>query len=163
MAVIKNVKIYKENELIDAAVITEGNLIKEVCSTTPEKYSDEPTFDGNGQLLIPGMIDVHIHGANNYDMMDGSTESIQAVSMACAETGCTSFLVTSVSSSFEDLIQMIKQTKKVIGKEKGAKIAGIHLEGPYLNIEKKRNAKSSLFKTPRFKRNEKRSSMKQMV
>lgn len=154
MAVIKNVKIYKENELIDAAVITEGNLIKEVCSTTPEKYSDEPTFDGNGQLLIPGMIDVHIHGANNYDMMDGSTESIQAVSMACAETGCTSFLVTSVSSSFEDLIQMIKQTKKVIGKEKGAKIAGIHLEGPYLNIEK-RNAKSSLFKTPRFKRNEK--------
>lgn len=137
MAVIKNVKIYKENELIDAAVITEGNLIKEVCSTTPEKYSDEPTFDGNGQLLIPGMIDVHIHGANNYDMMDGSTESIQAVSMACAETGCTSFLVTSVSSSFEDLIQMIKQTKKVIGKEKGAKIAGIHLEGPYLNIEKK--------------------------
>lgn len=37
----------------------------------------------------------------------------------------------------EDLIQMIRQTKKVIGKEKGAKIAGIHLEGPYLNIEKK--------------------------
>lgn len=138
MAVIKNVKIYKENELIDAVVITEGNLIKEVCSTTPEKYSDEPTFDGNGRLLIPGMIDVHIHGAKNYDMMDGSTESIQAVSMACAETGCTSFLVTSVSSSLEDLIQMIRQTKKkVIGKEKGAKIAGIHLEGPYLNIEKK--------------------------
>lgn len=47
------------------------------------------------------------------------------------------FLVTSVSSSLEDLIQMIRQTKKVIGKEKGAKIAGIHLEGPYLNIEKK--------------------------
>ncbi|EAE3052944.1 N-acetylglucosamine-6-phosphate deacetylase [Listeria monocytogenes] len=117
--------------------MTEGNLIKEVCSTTPEKYSDEPTFDGNGRLLIPGMIDVHIHGAKNYDMMDGSTESIQAVSMACAETGCTSFLVTSVSSSLEDLIQMIRQTKKVIGKEKGAKIAGIHLEGPYLNIEKK--------------------------
>ncbi|MDE8580816.1 N-acetylglucosamine-6-phosphate deacetylase [Listeria monocytogenes] len=137
MAVIKNVKIYKENELIDAVVITEGNLIKEVCSTTPEKYSDEPTFDGNGRLLIPGMIDVHIHGAKNYDMMDGSTENIQAVSMACAETGCTSFLVTSVSSSLEDLIQMIRQTKKVIGKEKGAKIAGIHLEGPYLNIEKK--------------------------
>ncbi|EAC5809034.1 N-acetylglucosamine-6-phosphate deacetylase [Listeria monocytogenes] len=137
MAVIKNVKIYKENELIDAVVITEENLIKEVCSTTPEKYSDEPTFDGNGRLLIPGMIDVHIHGAKNYDMMDGSTESIQAVSMACAETGYTSFLVTSVSSSLEDLIQMIRQTKKVIGKEKGAKIAGIHLEGPYLNIEKK--------------------------
>lgn len=151
MAVIKNVQIYKENELINATVITEGNLIKEVCSITPEKYSEETTFDGNGRLLIPGMIDVHIHGANNYDMMDGSTESIQAVSMACAETGCTSFLVTSVSSSLEDLIQMIRQTKKVIGKEKGAKIAGIHLEGPYLNIEKKGMQNPAYLRHPNLK------------
>ncbi|EAG9230393.1 N-acetylglucosamine-6-phosphate deacetylase [Listeria monocytogenes] len=151
MAVIKNVQIYKENELINATVITEGNLIKDVCSITPEKYSEETTFDGNGRLLIPGMIDVHIHGANNYDMMDGSTESIQAVSMACAETGCTSFLVTSVSSSLEDLIQMIRQTKKVIGKEKGAKIAGIHLEGPYLNIEKKGMQNPAYLRHPNLK------------
>ncbi|EAD1930568.1 N-acetylglucosamine-6-phosphate deacetylase [Listeria monocytogenes] len=140
MTIIKNVKVCKDNELIDMSVVTEGHLIKEVLPKNKiiaEEYSEEAIFDGNGGLLIPGMIDVHIHGAKNYDMMDGSTESIQTVSMACAETGCTSFLVTSVSSSLEDLIQMIRQTKKVIGKEKGAKIAGIHLEGPYLNIEKK--------------------------
>lgn len=140
MTIIKNVKVCKDNELIDMSVVTEGHLIKEVLPKNKiiaEEYSEEAIFDGNGGLLIPGMIDVHIHGAKNYDMMDGSTESIQAVSMACAETGCTSFLVTSVSSSLEDLIQMIRQTKKVIGKEKGAKIAGIHLEGPYLNIEKR--------------------------
>ncbi|AIS63341.1 N-acetylglucosamine-6-phosphate deacetylase [Listeria ivanovii] len=140
MAMIKNVKVYQKNDVMDVTVIIEKNIIKEVLPSdkfAPENYSEEQIFDGKGQLLIPGMIDVHIHGANNYNMMDGSTESIQAVSMACAETGCTSFLVTSVSSSLEDLIQMIKQTKKVIGKEKGAKIAGIHLEGPYLNIEKK--------------------------
>ncbi|WP_242216323.1 N-acetylglucosamine-6-phosphate deacetylase [Listeria monocytogenes] len=140
MTIIKNVKVCKDNELIDMSVVTEGHLIKEVLPKNKiiaEEYSEEAIFDGNGGLLIPGMIDVHIHGAKNYDMMDGSTESIQAVSMACAETGCTSFLVTSVSSSLEDLIQMIRQTKKMIGKEKGAKIAGIHLEGPYLNIEKK--------------------------
>ncbi|EAE9635181.1 TPA: N-acetylglucosamine-6-phosphate deacetylase [Listeria monocytogenes] len=140
MTIIKNVKVCKDNELIDMSVVTEGHLIKEVLPKNKiiaEEYSEEAIFDGNGGLLIPGMIDVHIHGAKNYDMMDGSTESIQAVSMACTETGCTSFLVTSVSSSLEDLIQMIRQTKKVIGKEKGAKIAGIHLEGPYLNIEKK--------------------------
>ncbi|EAA0405105.1 N-acetylglucosamine-6-phosphate deacetylase [Listeria monocytogenes] len=140
MTIIKNVKVCKDNELIDMSVVTEGHLIKEVLPKNKiiaEEYSEEAIFDGNGGLLIPGMIDVHIHGAKNYDMMDDSTESIQAVSMACAETGCTSFLVTSVSSSLEDLIQMIRQTKKVIGKEKGAKIAGIHLEGPYLNIEKK--------------------------
>lgn len=115
MTIIKNVKVCKDNELIDMSVVTEGHLIKEVLPKNKiiaEEYSEEAIFDGNGGLLIPGMIDVHIHGAKNYDMMDGSTESIQAVSMACAETGCTSFLVTSVSSSLEDLIQMIRQTKK---------------------------------------------------
>ncbi|QDA74004.1 N-acetylglucosamine-6-phosphate deacetylase [Listeria seeligeri] len=154
MAIIKNVKICKENEVMDVTVIIEKNIIKEVLPNdkfTPEDYSEEQIFDGNGQLLIPGMIDVHIHGANNYDMMDGSTESIQAVSMACAETGCTSFLVTSVSSSLEDLIQMIRQTKKVIGKEKGAKIAGIHLEGPYLNIEKKGMQNPAFLRHPDLK------------
>ncbi|MDZ4907118.1 amidohydrolase family protein, partial [Clostridium perfringens] len=87
--------------------------------------------------LIPGMIDVHIHGANNHDMMDGTTKSIQEVSKKCAETGCTSFLATSVSSSLEDLLSMISSVKKVLGNEEGAKIVGIHLEGPYLNVEKK--------------------------
>lgn len=48
MVVIKNVKIYKENELIDVVVIIEGNLIKEVCLIIFEKYLDELIFDGNG-------------------------------------------------------------------------------------------------------------------
>lgn len=110
--------------------------------------------DGRNQLIIPGMLDVHIHGANNFDMMDGTTESIQAVSKKCAETGCTSFLVTSVSSSLADLFGMIKATKKVIGHEEGAKIVGIHLEGPYLNVEKKG------MQNPQFLRHPNLSEMK---
>lgn len=140
MTVIRNIKILINNELKEAEVVIDGNVIKRVFTDNDfiaNKYSKDSTIDGEGQLLIPGMIDVHIHGANNYNMMDGTTKSIQEVSKACVETGCTSFLVTSVSSNLEDLLQMIRQTKKVIGKEEGAKIAGIHLEGPYLNIEKK--------------------------
>ncbi|TYP71062.1 N-acetylglucosamine-6-phosphate deacetylase [Paenibacillus methanolicus] len=94
-------------------------------------------MEGNGHLLIPGMIDVHIHGANGFDMMDGTENSIQEVSRACALTGCTSFLVTSVSSSMEDLLALLRAVKRVIGHEIGAKIAGIHLEGPYLNVKRK--------------------------
>lgn len=44
--------------------------------------------------------------------------------------------MTSVSSSLEDLLAMIHSVKKVIGHEEGAKIVGLHLEGPYLNVEK---------------------------
>lgn len=94
-------------------------------------------IDGQGMLLIPGMIDVHIHGANGFDMMDGTAQSVQEVSLACASSGCTSFLATSVSSSIEDLLGMIQSVKRVIGHEEGAAIAGIHLEGPYLNEKRK--------------------------
>ncbi|MBP1999917.1 N-acetylglucosamine-6-phosphate deacetylase [Paenibacillus shirakamiensis] len=98
-----------------------------------QQYEGYEQIDGHGMWLIPGMIDVHIHGAQGYDMMDGTQTSIQEVSKACAATGCTSFLATSVSSTIEDLLRMIRSVKSVIGHEQGAKIAGIHLEGPYLN------------------------------
>lgn len=140
MTIIRNVKIIQGNELVKATIITEGEKIQHVLVGDAVSFGESfqgNVVDGGNQLLMPGMIDVHIHGAHNFDMMDGTSESIQAVSKACAETGCTSFLVTSVSSSLEDLLQMIEQTKAVIGKEEGAKIAGIHLEGPYLNVEKK--------------------------
>ena len=94
-------------------------------------------IDGEGQLLIPGMIDVHIHGANGYDMMDGTRQSIEEVSRACAATGCTSFLATSVSSTFEELQRFVECVRMVAGDEPGALIAGIHAEGPYLNVTRK--------------------------
>jgi len=102
---------------------------------TVEKRID--VIDAQGQLLIPGMIDVHIHGANGFDMMDGTEESILEVSKTCAKTGCTTFLPTSVTSSLDDLLRMIRNVKQVIGHEPGAKIAGIHLEGPYLHKKHK--------------------------
>lgn len=140
MLIIKNVKINRGRQRVNATVIIHNNKIAKITTDGPfvsAAYPEAEVIDGNNQLLIPGMVDVHIHGANNFDMMDGTQESIRGVSEACARTGCTNFLVTSVSSSLEDLLLMIKQTKRVIGNESGAKIAGIHLEGPYLNIEKK--------------------------
>ncbi|MGX7025975.1 N-acetylglucosamine-6-phosphate deacetylase [Vagococcus hydrophili] len=136
---LKQATIINNNkeQLVD--IIIENQLIKNI-STASEEINPE-NFDHiinlEKQLLIPGMIDVHIHGANHYDMMDGTTKSIQEVSKKCLETGCTGFLVTSVTSSLEQLLNMIAATKKVIGKEEGAKILGIHLEGPYLNPIKK--------------------------
>lgn len=112
-----------------------------IDSVQPEEHdaaigADE-VIDGGGKLLIPGMIDVHIHGADGFDMMDGTFESVEAVSRACARTGCTAFLATSVSSTIEDLLRMIDSVAQAQGKVSGAKIAGMHIEGPYLNVKRK--------------------------
>lgn len=111
--------------------------IKKITHEDHSHLENYQIIDAKEHLLIPGMIDVHIHGANGFDMMDGTIESILEVSNTCSKTGCTSFLPTSVTSSIEDLLQMIRNVKQVMGNEPGARIEGIHLEGPYLNVKRK--------------------------
>ncbi|MEK5436662.1 MULTISPECIES: N-acetylglucosamine-6-phosphate deacetylase [Paenibacillus] len=137
--ILQNVQVALQNRIVPAANvwISEGKIIKIDTEDLSIPEGQHERIDGGGHLLVPGMIDVHIHGANGFDMMDGTEKSIQEVSSACASSGCTSFLATSVSSTLEDLLEMIRSVKRVIGHEVGAKIAGIHLEGPYLNPKRK--------------------------
>lgn len=136
--VIRNAKVVKMKEITEPSTVwIENGQIQKINNQEDQFPSDYQVIDAEGQLLIPGMIDVHIHGASGFDMMDGTTKSILEVSKTCAKTGCTSFLVTSVTSTIEELLQMIRNVKEVMGKEPGAKIEGIHLEGPYLNVRRK--------------------------
>ncbi|SDO39525.1 N-acetylglucosamine-6-phosphate deacetylase [Paenibacillus sp. yr247] len=135
---ITNVRIVAETVIIEkGSVRVDRGRITAIHEGIPVHMEGNEILDGEGKLLIPGMIDVHIHGAKGYDMMDGTLQSIEVVSETCAATGCTSFLATSVSSKLEDLLNMIDNVKKVAGKERGASIVGIHTEGPYLNVKRK--------------------------
>lgn len=135
---ITNVRIVAETGIIDhGSLRIENGQIVAIRQGVPFETEGYEVVDGQGQLLIPGMIDVHIHGANGYDMMDGTVRSIEEVSKKCAAAGCTSFLATSVSSNLEDLLLMIDNVKSVTGHEQGASIIGIHTEGPYLNVKRK--------------------------
>lgn len=137
---IQNVRLATRKEITPPSTISihDGRIHKIYPNNKEQDNKQEyQVIDAKDQLLIPGMFDIHIHGANGFDMMDGTEESIMEVSRTCALTGCTSFLATSVTSSIEDLMKMIRNVKNVIGREPGAKIAGIHLEGPYLNETRK--------------------------
>lgn len=137
---ISNVRAVLRDRIVeDAEVLIEDGKIVGI-SEKKEDAADSSALqrlDGQGHLLIPGMIDVHIHGAKGFDMMDGSTRSVEEVSLACVETGCTSFLATSVSSTLEQFLGMAKSVGEVAGREPGAAIAGIHMEGPYLHPKRK--------------------------
>lgn len=134
---IRNVRLISEDELETGSILVCNGRIESVNYGDDCMAIADAEIDGNGQILIPGMIDVHIHGAEGFDMMDGTLRSVEAVSRVCAATGCTSFLATSVSSSLDELLQMISSVSQVIGREPGAQIAGIHIEGPYLNVKRK--------------------------
>ncbi|MFC4427295.1 N-acetylglucosamine-6-phosphate deacetylase [Deinococcus navajonensis] len=149
---IDNVRVVTQAGVIGcgSVLVRQGRLARVVAgaSACPEGAR---TVDGAGQLLVPGMIDVHIHGAQGHDMMDGTRRSIEEVSRACAATGCTTFLVTSVSSTLEALLRLIDRVREVVGQEPGARIAGIHAEGPYLNVRRKGMQNEAFLRHPSLK------------
>lgn len=101
------------------------------------KYGkDVVVMDAEGRLLAPGLVDTHIHGIHGFATDDAQGSSILGMSEALARYGVTSFLPTLYAGRPDKMVREISAIVEVIGKEKGARIAGIHLEGPFLNPKK---------------------------
>ncbi|BAH45465.1 probable N-acetylglucosamine-6-phosphate deacetylase [Brevibacillus brevis NBRC 100599] len=84
--------------------------------------------------ICPGFVDMHMHGIDGYDTMDGTPESLQAISTALARHGVTSFLATTMTAPYAQLEQVLVNIAQN-SKEGllGAQAIGIHLEGPWIN------------------------------
>ncbi|TQK62592.1 N-acetylglucosamine-6-phosphate deacetylase [Brevibacillus sp. AG162] len=84
--------------------------------------------------ICPGFVDMHMHGIDGYDTMDGTPESLQAISTALARHGVTSFLATTMTAPYDQLEQVLV-TIAHNSREglPGAQAIGIHLEGPWIN------------------------------
>lgn len=93
-------------------------------------------IDVEGAYILPGFVDTHIHGIGGFGADDADYQSILKMSEILPKYGVTSFIPTCCTSNEELLIKKIKAIVKAMGKEKGAKIIGIHLEGPFLSPEK---------------------------
>lgn len=117
-SVFKNAKIH--GRLTDITV-EDGVL------TSPEP-SVLPGYDIGGKTVIPGLVDIHIHGCGGFDSTDGQTADIAPI---LAAHGTTSFLPTIMTAPSEK----IKKLTSEIPESKGAKILGYHLEGPYLSLK----------------------------
>jgi len=87
--------------------------------------------------LIQGLIDVHFHGQAGFDVMSKNPDDLLALSLHLKKQGVAGFLATFVSTPKEDILAALEVVKKVQGSEKGAKILGVHLEGPFLHPERK--------------------------
>lgn len=97
----------------------------------------EPFPYEDGQILLPGFIDQHIHGADNSDAMDGSVDALVKIAKAIAKEGTTSFLATTMTQSPENISNALNAVKqyKQIAPEEGAKVLGVHLEGPFISTK----------------------------
>lgn len=130
--ILKNVCFY--NELFEkevADIEIENGRIKAIG------VIDGAGRDMSGMLALPGFVDIHIHGAAGGDCSDASTESLEKISAYLAKHGVTSFCATSMTLGHDTLMDIAKTVRAYAGREAGAKIAGINLEGPFIAMGKK--------------------------
>lgn len=96
------------------------------------------TIDAQGLNLIPGFIDVHVHGAVGHETMDANPDGLREMARFYAQHGVTSFLPTTWTAARELITPALEMIAEMQGQQPdGATIVGAHLEGPYINVEKK--------------------------
>jgi N-acetylglucosamine-6-phosphate deacetylase len=95
-------------------------------------------LDAAGAALLPGFIDVHVHGALDRDTMDASPDSLRAMAQFYARHGVTSFLATTWTDTDARIQRALEAVAGCVGPmPDGATLLGVHLEGPYINAEKR--------------------------
>ena len=137
--VIKNGRIITLQEILDGAtVIVDNGLIVQVTQQDEFDAEKSEIIDATGLYVSPGFIDIHVHGGNGSDTMDGTVEDILNITNFHTAGGTTSMLPTTASDSLERLIGAIEAAREAQSKKGvGARILGLHLEGPYFNLSKK--------------------------
>ena len=138
---IKNATIYLDDATLeDGYILIDGETIKEIgqAHQAPHEADEILTLSPN-EVVLPGFIDMHIHGAGGSDAMDGTVEAVAHMAAFLPKEGTTSFLPTTMTQSPESIEQALEalyqysQSDNVPGT---ADVIGVHLEGPFVNPSK---------------------------
>nr|WP_051331142.1 N-acetylglucosamine-6-phosphate deacetylase [Aneurinibacillus terranovensis] len=131
-------KVVVEDSIIENGyLLIEGQTIQDIgpLDEMPSKYRPFPTMQiGADQIILPGFIDVHIHGAAGSDVMDATPHALQTIAEALPKEGTTSFLATTITQSEEAIAKAVETASRFMKTNyTGAEVLGIHLEGPFIN------------------------------
>lgn len=131
--------VLEDSLLLQGFIHIKADKIESVGEMTncPSLSEDDQVFDCTGkQYAMPGMLDIHVHGAAGFDFMDGSYEGFEGIARALAKEGTTSFLATTITSPIEQTAEILKKLDNynMQSTDLGVpEMLGIHLEGPFIN------------------------------
>ncbi len=114
-----------------------------------ELLPGEEVIDAGGRFLAPGFIDLHIHGALRRDTMEGTDDAFETICRHHARGGTTSLALTTVTAPFEEIARVIKAVDAYRNRPgQGARVLGVHVEGPYFSPQKPGAHRPELLRTP---------------
>ncbi|HZP00669.1 MAG TPA: N-acetylglucosamine-6-phosphate deacetylase [Terriglobia bacterium] len=143
----------------NGVILIEGHRISKVGPREQVKIpAGVPVIDNLDRVVVPGFIDMHIHGAAGHDLMEATPEAVSAVANYLARHGTTSFLATTVTASLDRTLHAAKGLGEIIRSSQsshgasdtivGAQPVGLHFEGPFLNIKKRGAHPASQIRNP---------------
>ncbi|MEO8396236.1 MAG: amidohydrolase family protein, partial [Chloroflexota bacterium] len=118
-------------------LLTHDHTIAALGWGDPPENTDAQVIDAAGQTLLPGFIDVHVHGGAGTEAMDATRDALTKMAQFYARHGVTSFLATTWTDSRSRVQAALEAIAAAQGRQpNGATILGAHIEGPYLNPER---------------------------
>ena len=137
MKTFKNATVYVEGEGLKKCNLSFDAKIQKI-SRCADKNADVIELPDDA-IVLPGFVDQHIHGAGGSDGMDGTVKDISIIANTIASEGTTSFLVTTMTQSPENITKALQAVKeyKAANPADGARVVGVHLEGPFIAAKHK--------------------------
>ena len=135
--VIQNAHVISPDvNLANATIVLEGSKIAKISTKPVSTKGVDTVVDVRGQYVMPGFIDVHTHGALTYDFCDADPKAVFELAKAKLTEGVTTVLPTTLTVSHEELVVAAQNAKAYVAAGAPyAKVPGIHLEGPFINVK----------------------------
>ncbi len=124
----------------DGTVLIKGSKILAVGSRSEVQAPDGvESINAQGNYIVPGFIDIHVHGSKGVDVLDSTPEALETMSSFFVTRGVTAFVGTMITAPPEMLLAGLENVRSVKhnGGSSGAELLGAHQEGPFLNPEQK--------------------------
>jgi len=135
-------RLWDGNKLFDlpVVVIDEGRIASISTRAAGEARGEDRQLNFPGATLGPAFFDVHLHGAMGHDVMEASTEALEAMGGFLAQHGTGSYLATTVTAPLDATLRSLAGLAKLVARPPvagQAQAIGIHLEGPFLSHSKR--------------------------
>lgn len=143
-AIIAKKLVLSDHILENYGVYIDQGKICGIVNAQAIDRSEVEVINDQAAYLLPGFIDVHIHGSAGMDVMDGTPEALKAIQKSLVKTGTTGFLATTMTVSEDRIVKSLEVIRACMADDQvqgemleGSKILGAHLEGPFISKKAK--------------------------
>lgn len=136
---IRNVRLVLEHGIGENAWLTfeEGRITDTGGEGKPEPAGADRIVEGEGLYLAPGLIDLHLHGGDGCDFMDGTQEAVHRIAAYHSAHGITSMLATTLAGEEEETLEAVERIRETAPAVHTCNLLGVHLEGPWFSLSQR--------------------------